>query len=65
MLAVTGENASLVALENVSKVSCTLKGYPTLRMLDAGGNFIAARVTHTITSGAKLFPVPPLWGWSP
>ena len=58
----------LVSLGNVSKSSCTLEGYPQLRMLDAGGKSIATRVTHrSAIAGANatrvtLVTVKP--GWS-
>jgi hypothetical protein len=68
-LAPMGTKAYLFILENVSKDICTLEGYPTLRMLDAGGNIIAARVTHISASntvnaatGVTLVTVKP--GWS-
>jgi hypothetical protein len=67
-LAPKGTTAYLISLENVSKTSCTLEGYPQLRMLDASGKSIATRVTHRSAfaganaTGVTLVTVKP--GWS-
>jgi hypothetical protein len=62
-----GTNGYLVSLENVSKSSCTLEGYPQLQMLDAGGKSIMTRVTHrggfagANATGVTLVTVKPGW----
>lgn len=64
----SGTNGYLVSLENVSKSSCTLEGYPQLRLLDAGGKSITTRDTHrdgfagADATGVTLVTVRP--GWS-
>ena len=66
-LAVTGTNFFLVALENVSKSSCTLKGYPKLKMLDKAGKTIASRISPLAPDAGKntkkvtLITVKPGW----
>jgi hypothetical protein len=42
----TGTTGYAVALHNVSNSTCTLEGYPQLKMLDAAGKAIPTRVTH-------------------
>jgi hypothetical protein len=67
-LAPFGTNGYLVSLENVSKSSCTLEGYPQLQMLNAGGKSITTRVTHrggfagANATGVTVVTVKP--GWS-
>jgi hypothetical protein len=67
-LAQFGTNGYLVSLENISKSSCTLEGYPQLRMFGAGGKSITTRVTHrggfagANATGVTLVSVKP--GWS-
>jgi hypothetical protein len=67
-LAKYGTKEYLVSLKNVSTTSCTLKGYPQLRMLGAGGKIIATEVTHgsafvgAKATGVTLVTVKP--GWS-
>jgi len=66
-LAAYGTKYYLVSLKNVSSTSCTLKGYPQLRMLDAGGKSIATVVTHrgafagAKATGVTLVTVKPAW----
>jgi hypothetical protein len=67
-LATQGTKYYLVSLKNASTTSCTLKGYPKLRMLDAGGKYIATLITHrgafvgAKATGVTLVTVKP--GWS-
>lgn len=67
-LSTYGTKDYLVSLKNVSSTSCALKGYPQLRMLDAGGKSIATVVTHrgdftgAKATGVTLVTVKP--GWS-
>lgn len=67
-LATSGTKYYLVGLKNVSTTSCTLKGYPQLRMLDAAGKSIETLVSHrgafagAKATGVTLFTVKP--GWS-
>lgn len=52
-LAATGTNAFLVVLENVSSSSCTLEGYPQLKMLDKAGKTIASRISRLAPNAGK------------
>ena len=67
-LATQGTKYYLVSLKNVSSTSCTLKGYPQLRMLDAAGKSIATLVIHrgafggAKATGVTLVTIKP--GWS-
>jgi hypothetical protein len=66
-LAPTGTSYFLVVLENVSSSSCTLEGYPQLKMLDKSGKTIASRISHLAPSAGKnttevtLISVKPGW----
>jgi hypothetical protein len=66
-LAPTGTSYFLVVLENVSSSSCTLEGYPQVKMLDRSGKTIASRISHLAPSPGKnttkvtLITVKPGW----